>query len=76
MQEPDLASTPSPIFGVELWRVVREQAKQFVQAVNRHGGGAHYLELPEIGICNNTDFPFADLNNVKIADLLSEFLHS
>jgi hypothetical protein len=32
------------------------------------------VHLPEIGIRGNTHFPFSDLNNVQIADLMSEFL--
>jgi len=30
--------------------------------------------LPEIGIRGNTHFPFSDLNNLEIADLMSTFL--
>ena len=30
--------------------------------------------LPERGITGNTHFPMMDLNNVRIADLLSSFL--
>ena len=30
--------------------------------------------LPEIGIRGNTHFPFSDLNNLEIADLMYEFL--
>jgi hypothetical protein len=32
------------------------------------------VHLPEIGIRGNTHFPFADLNNVQIADLMAGFL--
>jgi hypothetical protein len=32
------------------------------------------VHLPEIGIRGNTDFPFSDLNNLEIADLLSKWL--
>lgn len=32
------------------------------------------VHLPEIGIKGNTHFPFSDLNNVQIADLVSQFL--
>jgi hypothetical protein len=32
------------------------------------------VSLPDLGIHGNTHFPFADLNNVQIADLLSQFL--
>jgi hypothetical protein len=30
--------------------------------------------LPEMGITGNTHFPMMDLNNARIADLLSSFL--
>jgi hypothetical protein len=43
--------------------------------VNAHGGHAELLSLPAIGVRGNTHFAFSDLNNVKIADLLSEYLH-
>jgi len=32
------------------------------------------VHLPAIGIRGNTHFPFSDLNNVQIADLMSGFL--
>jgi hypothetical protein len=34
-----------------------------------------FVRLPEIGIFGNTHFAFSDLNNVEIADLVSQFLH-
>jgi hypothetical protein len=50
------------------------RARLFVEAINRHGGDAKNVMLPEIGIRGNTHFPMLDLNNLKIADLLSQFL--
>ena len=50
------------------------RSKLFVEAINRHGGDAQNLLLPDIGIHGNTHFPMLDLNNVQIADLLSQFL--
>jgi len=49
-------------------------AKLWAKAVNRHGGDATVIHLPEIGIHGNTHFPFSDLNNLKIADLMEDFL--
>jgi hypothetical protein len=49
-------------------------AKLWVAAVNKHGGDARLVHLPEIGIRGNTHFPFSDLNNVEIADQVSKFL--
>ncbi|MES2822807.1 MAG: hypothetical protein V4732_04330 [Pseudomonadota bacterium] len=39
--------------------------------INHRGGNASVVHLPEIGIYGNTHFPFSDLNNQKIAELLS-----
>lgn len=55
-------------------RVNVERAKLMVAAINRHGGRAANVMLPDVGVRGNTHFPMLDLNNVKIADLLSEFL--
>jgi hypothetical protein len=60
--------------GQDGWRVRLEMARLWMDAVNRHGGDVTVLHLPEIGIKGNTHFPFSDLNNVKIADLMSEWL--
>jgi hypothetical protein len=43
--------------------------------VNRHGGDASLLRLPDVGIYGNTHVPFLDLNNLEVADLMSKFLH-
>ena len=50
------------------------RAQLMVEAINRHGGDAENVILPDIGIRGNTHFPMLDLNNVQIADLLSQFL--
>jgi multimeric flavodoxin WrbA len=49
-------------------------AKLFAKAINRHGGDAEILDLPEAGIHGNTHWPMLDDNNYKIADLLSDWL--
>jgi hypothetical protein len=66
------ASTNNP--GQQQWRAFYEVAKQWRDAVNKHGGDVTLVHLPDIGIKGNTHFPFSDLNNVQIADLLSEWL--
>ena len=50
------------------------KAQLMVDAINRHGGDAQNLLLPNIGIEGNAHFPMLETNNVQIADLLSEFL--
>ena len=67
-------NTPSPVFGVELWRIVTQRAKQFCQAVNSRGGDCEVVYLPKIGIKGNTHFPFADNNNDQVADLVDKWL--
>jgi hypothetical protein len=42
--------------------------------VNRHGGDVTLVELPSVGIRGNTHFPMSDLNNVEVANHLSDFL--
>ena len=46
----------------------------FVEALNRRGGEASVLHLPDVGLRGNSHFMFSDLNNVEVADQLSAFL--
>ncbi|WP_417321068.1 alpha/beta hydrolase [Emcibacter sp.] len=57
-----------------VWHKNLQRARLFADTINRHGGDAQVVHLPEVGIQGNTHFPFADLNNDQIADLLSRFL--
>jgi hypothetical protein len=50
-----------------------DRARAFVEAVNERGGTAELLLLPEHGIFGNTHFSMSDLNNVEVADLVSDF---
>lgn len=52
------------------------QSRLFVKLINEYGGDAELLMLPDAGLSGNTHLPFADMNNVAVADLLSQFLHS
>jgi pimeloyl-ACP methyl ester carboxylesterase len=49
-------------------------SKLFVDALNRKGGKASVLHLPDLGLRGNSHFMFSDLNNVGVADQLSAFL--
>jgi hypothetical protein len=69
-----IPTEPFEVFDADFWRVASLRAKQFAEAVNRHGGEAQVVMLPEIGIRGNSHFPFADLNNIEIADHLEKFL--
>ncbi|WP_028603841.1 alpha/beta hydrolase [Ottowia thiooxydans] len=56
------------------WRARLQMARAWRDTINRHGGDATVMHLPEIGIRGNTHFPFSDRNNVQIADLVTKFL--
>jgi hypothetical protein len=60
--------------GQDGWRARLEMARLWRDAVNKRGGDVTVIHLPEIGIKGNTHFPFSDLNNIEIADLMSEWL--
>ena len=49
-------------------------ARLWVAAINKHGGDAQLVHLPEVGVRGNTHFLMSDLNNLQIADLVSQFL--
>lgn len=70
----NIPEQPSPHFGEDNWRVRLAMARLWVEAINRHGGDATLVHLPTVGVRGNTHFPFSDLNNVQIADLMSSFL--
>jgi hypothetical protein len=56
------------------YRPTVAESRRFVDLVNKHGGKAELLLLPEAGLHGNTHIPFADLNNVAVANLVSQFL--
>lgn len=60
----------------DTYRPRLEQSRRFVELVNRYGGTAELIMLRDAGLTGNTHIPFADLNNIAVADLLSEFLHA
>ncbi len=72
----NIPTEPSTNPGQDNWRVRLAMARKWAEAVNRHGGDVMVVHLPEIGIRGNTHFPFSDLNNLQVADLMSAFLHS
>ena len=65
---------PSDNWAMDSWRVRLQMARLFVECINRHGGNATVVHLPEQGIKGNSHFLFAEKNNVQLADLLSAWL--
>lgn len=60
--------------GQEQWRAAYTMAEKWKETVNKHGGDVTLVHLPKIGIKGNTHFPMSDLNNIEIADLMSDWL--
>ena len=71
----NIATEPSEIFNVDVWRLSRAYAETFVKEVNARGGDATLVSLPDLGIKGNTHVPFADKNNIEIANLMEKWLH-
>ncbi|MBI1759916.1 MAG: alpha/beta fold hydrolase [Acidobacteria bacterium] len=61
--------------GQDGWRARLEMARKWRDAVNKRGGDVMVVHLPEAGIKGNTHFPFSDLNNLQVADLMSAWLN-
>ncbi|SUJ19291.1 Alpha/beta hydrolase family [Sphingobacterium spiritivorum] len=70
----NIAKEPSAIWNKDHWRSGLEMARRWAETVNKHGGDATVIHLPEVGIKGNTHFPFSDLNNIQVADELSKWL--
>lgn len=48
--------------------------RHWANMLNDLGGDVTVVHLPEAGLHGNTHFPFSDLNNVEVADLMSAWL--
>ncbi len=69
---PEVAT---PRHWVEATGEVRlKMAREFVNAINRHGGNATLVELPKIGIRGNSHFLMQELNNDVIAEHVAQWL--
>ena len=60
--------------GEDKWGTEFAMARQFVEAVNRHGGDATLVHLPEIGIKGNSHFLMQEKNNEEILQLALKWL--
>lgn len=70
----NIPDQPSENPGADGWRVRLAMARLWRDVVNKHGGDVTVVHLPEIGIKGNTHFPFSDLNNIEIADIMENWL--
>ena len=69
-----IATEPTDNYGQDQWRAELKMGRDFAALVNKYGGDATVIHLPELGIRGNTHFMFSDLNNIELADLLSKWL--
>lgn len=60
--------------GADGWRARLQMARLWRDTVNKYGGDVTVIHLPEVGLKGNTHFPFSDLNNIEVADLMSKWL--
>lgn len=51
-----------------------DHARLFCEKVNKYGGNCEVVLLADLGLRGNTHLPFADMNNVAVADELEKFL--
>lgn len=72
----NIPEKPSPNPGADGWRARLAMAKLWRDTVNKYGGDVTVIHLPEVGLKGNTHFPFSDLNNLQVADLMSKWLKS
>jgi hypothetical protein len=70
----NIPEAPTADPGPDYWRVRLAMARLWRDAVNRRGGDVTLVHLPDLGVPGNTHFPFSDLNNLEIADLMCRFL--
>lgn len=70
----NIAAEPTNVWNKDHWRSGLAMARLWAATINKHGGDATVVHLPEVGVRGNTHFPFSDLNNVEIADQLSGWL--
>lgn len=70
----NIAKELTTVWNKDHWRSGLEMAQQWAALLNKYGGNAQVIQLPEQGISGNTHFPFSDLNNVQVADELSRWL--
>lgn len=70
----NIAKEPTDTWNIDHWRSGLEMARIWAATINKHGGDATVVHLPEVGITGNTHFPFSDLNNMEVADHLSQWL--
>lgn len=55
-------------------RILVEQYRLFADAINKHGGNATVVHLPEEGVSGNTHYAYADTNINEVAPVVFRWL--
>jgi pimeloyl-ACP methyl ester carboxylesterase len=63
-----------PRLSLDNRRISRERFIAMVDAINRHGGNARNLFLPEVGVTGNTHYPYADTNVRAVARQITRWI--
>lgn len=69
-----IAQEPTSVWNQDHWRSGLEMAKLWAETINKHGGDAKVVHLPEMGVNGNTHFLMSDLNNEQVANLMADWL--
>ena len=69
-------SKPVANWGQDNWRTRLNLARKWAAVVNKYGGDAQIVYLPDVGVTGSTHFMMADLNNVEVADVMERWLKS
>ena len=69
-------SQPVANRGQDNWRTRLNLARKWAQVVNKYGGDAEIVCLPDVGVRGNTHFMMADLNNVEVANVMERWIKS
>lgn len=72
----NIPKSPIPDLVADGRRAQQVTSHLFAKALNSKGGNASVLLLPDVGLYGNSHFMFSDLNNVAVADQMSEFLRA
>jgi len=72
----NIPKSPIPDLVADGRRAQQVTSRLFVQALNGKGGNASVLLLPDAGLYGNSHFMFSDLNNIEVADQMSQFLRA
>ena len=70
----NIPDEPTAERGKDNWRVRLDMARLWVAEINKRGGDATLVHLPNEGITGGTHFLMSDLNNTQIADHIAGWL--